>query len=310
VRILVTGATGFVGRALVARMLADGEHQIRCAIRSASTAVAGSETAIIGDIDGRTDWSAALRGVDCVVHLAARVHDLKVRGRAALESYRAVNTAGTISLARQATDANVARFVFLSSVKVNGEAGSFTEADPPAPADSYGISKHEAELELLGIARDSSMDIVTVRPPLVYGPGVKANFLALVQAVSRGVPLPFGAVHNKRSFVAVDNLIDFLVICVHHSGAANETFFVSDGEDLSTPELLRRVAAALGTKSRVLPVPPAILTALATIVGQRAAMQRLLGTLRVDISKARTRLNWSPPLSVDEGLRRFAAAAQ
>jgi UDP-glucose 4-epimerase len=307
VRILVTGASGFVGRALVARVLAQGEHHIRCAIRSGSVP-AGSEMAIVQNIDGETGWTDALSGVDCVVHLAAKVHDLEARGSATLESYRAINTAGTINLARQAVQAGVARFVFLSSVKVNGERGIFTEVDLPAPTDPYGISKYEAELELLHIATPDSFEVVIVRSPLVYGPRVGANFRALLQAVARGFPLPFASVHNKRSLVAVDNLVDFLLLCVHHPAAGNETFFVSDGEDLSTPELLLRVAAALGTKPLLLPMPPAVLIALASVVGRREAMQRLLGTLQVDISKARARLNWSPPLCVDQALRLIGAA--
>lgn len=310
-RILITGATGFVGRALITRAASTGEHQLRCVIRrGVAPDLPGVEIVNVPEIGAETQWAAPLRGVDCVVHLAAKVHDLKAHGPDSLDAYRAVNTAGTVNLARQAAGAGVKRFIFLSSIKVNGEEGRFRETDPAAPVDSYGTSKHEAEIELARLARTTPMEVVVVRPPLVYGPGVKANFRSLMRAVARGVPLPFGAVRNKRSFVAVDNLVDFILVCASHAGAANETFFVSDGEDLSTTELLRRVARALGTTPRLLRVPPTILMGLATILGRRTAMRRLLGTLQVDISKAHERLGWSPPVSIDEGLRRTAMAGK
>jgi nucleoside-diphosphate-sugar epimerase len=220
-----------------------------------------------------------------------------------LAEYRRVNVAGTSAFARQAAAAGVKRFVFLSSVKVNGESGRYTEADPPAPEDAYGISKHEAEAALRAIAKDTGMDVVIIRPPLVYGPGVRANFLALMRAVSRGIPLPLGAVNNRRSLVALGNLVDFIVTCIEHPAAANETFLLSDGEDLSTTDLIRRLAAAMGRPARLLPVPESVLIAGAALLGRRDIARRLLGTLQVDTSKAGQLLGWVPPITVDEGLR-------
>jgi nucleoside-diphosphate-sugar epimerase len=264
------------------------------------------ETAIVADAGPHTSWSNALKDVDTVVHLAAKVHDIGADGAGSLTAYRVINTAGTTNLARQAASAGVSRFVFLSSVKVNGEEGRFTESDPPSPVDPYAVSKHEAELELQRIANTTDMGTVIIRPPLVYGPGVGANFRMLMRSVASGIPLPLGGIDNRRSFVGLDNLADFILTCVKHPSAANETFFVSDGEDLSTSELLRRVALAIQKPSRLIPVPRPILMGAAILLGKRASMQRLLGTLQVDISKARARLGWSPPVSVDDELRRAA----
>jgi len=304
-RILVTGASGFVGGSLTENLVARRAHQVRCAIRTPSPFLpAGVERIQIPDISSATKWGSALGDVDAVVHLAAKVHDLRATGPESAAAYRAVNADGTINLARQAAAAGVKRFVFLSSVKVNGEEGEFRETDNPNPVDPYGESKLEAEKGLGEVARTSAMSVTIVRPPLVYGPGVRANFRALLKVVSRGIPLPLGAVHNKRSLVAVDNLVDFLILSLEHQNAANETFFVSDGDDVSTSELLRRAGEAIGKPARLLPFPPSLLMLAGSIIGKRDAMQRLLGTLTVDISKARTRLGWSPPITMQEGLRR------
>lgn len=308
-RVLVTGASGFVGNGVVKRALSTPNVYVRCATRTApGPAILGAESALIPDITADTHWTDALPGVDAVIHLAAKVHDAGTRGPEWIDAYRAINVAGTANLARQAAKSGVSRFVFLSSVKVNGEEGHFRENDTPAPVDAYGVTKFEAELELRQIAVDTGMPVVIIRPPLVYGPGVKANFRMLMGVVSRGIPLPFGSVANERSFVALDNLVDFIFTCLEHPLAANQTFFVSDGEDLSTTALLRRLSKAFDVPSRLVPVPPAVLMAAATLCRQRAAMERLLGTLQVDISKARQLLSWRPPVSVDEGLRRAAAA--
>ena len=229
-----------------------------------------------------------------------------------LREFRRTNVDGTLHLARQAARSGVRRFVFVSSIKVNGEATSadhpFTAADSPAAQDAYGISKMEAERGLRAIAAETGMEVVIVRPPLVYGPGVKANFASLMHAVRRGIPLPLGSVtHNRRSLVALDNLVDLLITCMDHSAAANQTFLVSDGEDLSTTALIRRMGQALGKPARLLPVPPALLQLGAAIVGQRNVVQRLLGNLQVDIAYTRNTLGWAPPISVDEGLRRATA---
>ena len=312
-KFLVTGANGWVGHSLCTELTRRG-IKVRAALRSADVETQGFERVIVGSIDGNTDWFAALGDVDVVVHLAARVHVMKDTAANPLAEFRRVNVAGSLNLARQAVAAGVKRIVFVSSVKVHGEytppGHAFGEADLPSPQDSYGVSKHEAELGLRQIALDTGIEVVVVRPPLVYGPGVKANFAALMRAVQRGWPLPLGAVHNQRSLVALDNLVDFIVTCATHLQAANETFLVSDGHDLSTTELVRGLARASGVPARLVPLPVWVLKAGATVVGKRDNAQRLFGNLRVDISKAHSLLDWRPPVSVDEGLRRAVAGNQ
>jgi nucleoside-diphosphate-sugar epimerase len=258
-----------------------------------------------------TDWSIALEGVAVVVHSAARVHVMHDTEADPLAAFRAVNVEGTLNLARQAAAAGVKRFVFVSSVKINGESTqlgrAFTEVDLPNPQDAYGQSKHEAEQGLRQLSTDTGMKVAIIRPPLVYGPGVKANFASLMRAVQRGWPLPLGAVHNQRSLVALDNLVDFIVTCITHPQATNQTFLVSDGQDLSTTELVRGLAQAAGVPARLLPVPVWALQAGASLLGKGDAVQRLCGNLQVDISKARSLLGWVPPVSVEEGLRRAVA---
>jgi nucleoside-diphosphate-sugar epimerase len=304
---LVTGAGGFVGKSLCAALSMRGSV-VRVALRSMQKRSDDFDDVVVGAIDAETDWSAALNGVATVVHLAARVHVMKEVAEDPLIEFRRVNVEGSLNLARQAVAAGVRRFVFISSVKVNGEISQpgrpFTEADTPNPQDAYGQSKHEAEQGLRLIAADTGMEVVIIRPPLVYGPGVKANFAALMRAVQRGWPLPLGAVHNQRSLVALDNLVDFIVTCITHPRAANQTFLVSDGQDLSTTELIRGVARAAGVPARLLPVPVWALQAGARLLGKGEAVQRLCGNLQVDISKARELLGWLPPVSVEEGLRR------
>lgn len=310
--VLVTGATGFVGRAVVGRMSRSG-WKVRAAVRELSPS-AGQNSNIdwcgVGDIGAATDWTAPVSGCGAVVHLAARVHVMHDAAADPLAEFRRMNVTATLNLARQAAAAGVPRFIFVSSVKVNGEEGLYKESDPPAPRDPYGMSKHEAELALHRLARETGLQVVIVRPPLVYGPGARANFHALMSAVARGIPLPFGAVHNRRSLVAVDNLADFIETCVHHPAAANQTFLVSDGEDLSTPELIRRLARVMGRPARLVPIPPSLMMAGATLLGRHDLARRLLGSLQVDISKARTILGWGPPIGVIEGLRRAVAPAE
>jgi nucleoside-diphosphate-sugar epimerase len=278
-------------------------------MRSPGQSPAWMESAIVGAIDGETDWTDALIGVDVVIHLAARVHMMKDKAADPLAVFRTINVAGSLNLARQAAAAMVKRFVFISSVKVNGEATlpgrPFAADDIPAPLDPYGVSKMEAEQGLRQIAAETGMEVVIIRPPLVYGPGVKANFAALMRAVQRGWPLPLGAVHNQRSLVALDNLVDFIVTCVTHPQAANQTLLVSDGQDLSTTELVRGLARAAGVPARLLPVPVwALQAGGASLLGKGDVIQRLCGNLQVDISKARNLLGWVPPVCVEEGLRR------
>ena len=306
-KLLVTGASGFVGRALVSQLISRGRTVVGTLRHHSRELPPGSARVVVGDLTPDTDWRAALAGIDVVVHLAARVHVMRDSVADPLAEFRRVNVEATKGLARQSAAAGVARFVFLSSVKVNGESGFYRESDAPAPGDAYGVSKRDAELGLTDIAAQTGMSVVIIRPPLVYGPGVKANFGALMRAVARGVPLPFGAVDNRRSLVALDNLVDFIIRCAEHPAAVNETFLVSDGEDLSTADLIRRLARAMDRRARLLPVPPSVLLALAALLHRKDAAQRLLGSLQVDISKARRMLAWTPPITVDEGLRRAAA---
>lgn len=308
--LLLTGGSGFVGSAAAAALTRRGAF-CRLAMRKAGSVLAREQVVCVAALGPETNWSQALDGTEAVLHLAARVHVLRDAVADPLAAYRAVNTAGTLLLAEQAAAAGVRRFVFVSTVKVHGERTSpgnpFTEALPPAPDDPYALSKWEAEQGLAAIAARTGMEVVIVRPPLVYGPGVKANFAALLRAVARGWPLPLAAVDNRRSLVGIDNLVDFLLLCLEHPAAANQTLLVSDGEDLSTPDLLHRLGTAMDRPARLWPMPPALLTAGAALLGRRAAAERLCSNLQVDITKARTLLGWTPPISVDEGLRRAAA---
>lgn len=302
--ILVTGATGFVGGALVARLRRVRRHTARVAVRQRGAFPQDVDSSVVGDLTPETDWRSALDGVDAVVHLAARVHVMRETSASPLEAFRRVNVDASVHLAQQAVAAGCRRFVFVSSVKVNGEVGHFRESDPPAPEDAYGTSKHEAEMGLRAVAAETGLDVTIVRPPLVYGPGVGANFAALIRAVRRGIPLPFGAVRNKRSLVAVDNLTDLLLTCAEHPRAANETFLVSDGRDLSTPELVIALARAMGRTPRLVAVPPGMLRFAAVATGKGDLARRLLDSLQVDITKAVRLLDWKPPISVEDGLLR------
>jgi len=310
--IMVTGATGFVGGALLRRLAADQgfDGVVGAVRRQADSWPKGVRQVQVGDLLPSTDWSRALQGVDAVVHCAARVHVMQDDATDPLRAYREVNVNGTLNLAHQAAQSGVRRFVFVSSIKVNGEATRpgqpFTADNMPAPLDPYGVSKLEAEQGLRRIEAQTGMEVVIVRPPLVYGPGVKANFEAMMRWIARGIPLPLGAIHNARSMVALGNLVDLLVTCLKHPAAAGQTFLVSDGEDVSTTELLRRTAQAMGKKAFLLPVPAFVLEWGAAFLGKRAVVQRLCSSLQVDIYKTRQLLGWIPPISVDEGLRRAA----
>lgn len=308
-KILVTGASGFVGKSLCAELFRRG-HMVVTAVRTVNIEIDYLEQSVIGLIDGGTDWSVALTGVDVIIHLAARVHVMNDTVEDPLAEFRKVNVDGTLNLARQAVKAGVKRFIFISSIKVNGEHSvigrPFTEVDAANPQDAYGVSKSEAEQGLLSIAQQTGIEVVIIRPPLVYGLGVKANFASMMRTVKRGIPLPLGAVNNKRSFVYVDNMVSLILRCMNHPAAANQIFLVSDGCDLSTTQLLRGCAAALGVKSRLLPVPPSLITACAVAIGKLDVVQRLCGSLQVDISKARTLLEWTPPVSVVDGLKATA----
>ncbi len=312
--ILVTGATGFVGSAVIARLAREKIQARACVRRDGIVIPEGIQAVKVCDLSADNDWRQPLIEVGTVVHTAARVHVMQDRASTPLVEYRRVNVQGTLNLARQAAACGVRRFVFVSSVKVNGEATKFgrpfDEENTPAPLDPYGISKMEAEQGLQEVAAQTGMELVIIRPPLVYGPGVKANFAALMRAVKRGWPLPLGAIKNKRSLVALDNLIDLILICTTHPRAANQTFMVSDGDDLSTSELVCRMALAACVPVRLLPIPVWILKACSVLAGKSEAMQRLTGNLQVDISKANRLLDWVPPVSVSEGLVRAMAGTR
>lgn len=312
--VILTGATGFIGSAfLVAAQ--QRSMKIRSVFRSNEQAKrfgdAKNSAVVVPGIEADTDWSEALVDVDVVVHCAARVHVMNDSISDPLAEFCKVNVAGTLNLAKQAALAGAKRFVFLSSIKVNGEetqpGGPYSAHDVPAPEDAYGISKAEAEAGLRLLSLETGMEVVIIRPPLVYGPGVKGNFSSLLRWVARGLPLPLGlATTNRRSLVGLDNLVDLILTCVDHPKAANQTLLVSDGEDLSTADLLRRIGKSLNRSTRLIPVPVSILIIASRLLGKSSIAQRLLGSLQVDISKTCTLLNWKPPVSVDEGLRRAA----
>jgi nucleoside-diphosphate-sugar epimerase len=304
--ILITGANGFVGRFLCHELNQKG-YLIRAAVRSLNNRLKNFEEIEVGSIDSTTNWTSALKNIDVVIHLAARVHVMQDNAVNPLEAFRKVNVEGTKCLALAAAKSGVKRFIFLSTVKVNGEKTSknkpLTEDAPPAPKDDYGLSKHEAERILLEISKDTGMEIVIIRPPLVYGEGVKANFASMLRAVRNRVPMPFGNVKNLRSFVYVGNLISLIVRCVDHPNAANQTFFVSDGCDLSTTQLLQRCADVLDVKPILFSVPQSWIKGVIVFFGRNDLAQRLLGDLQLNISKARILLEWTPSISVIDGLK-------
>ena len=300
--VLVTGASGFVGKALSVSLAARG-HMVRNSIRTLRDKPLAQAYAV-GDIGPGTDWAAAVTGCEAVIHVAAHVHVTGSRARDSSGDYHRVNVAGSENLARQAARAGVRRFVFLSSVKVNGDISSraFVESEPAKPVDAYGVSKMEAEERLLAVSAETGMEVVIVRPPLVYGPGVRANFLSLMRTVDARVPLPFLSIGNRRSLVYLGNLVDALATCLTHPAAANRTFFVSDDHDVSTSQLIREIATALGKKPLLFPFPPALLRCAGVLTGRTAQIDRLTESLQVDVSAIKTALNWHPPFSLQQGL--------
>ena len=303
-KVLVTGANGFVGGHLCPYLVSQG-NVLRAALRRHQPDWRLCEQVAVGDVDAGTDWASALEGVECVVHLAGRAHVMQEFADDPLALFRQVNVAGSQGLARQAAEAGVKRMIFLSSIKVNGERSvgrPLHSDDNPAPEDPYGQSKWEAEQALRRIAEETGLELVIIRPVLIYGGGVKGNLQRLAGLVRSGVPLPLGRVNNRRSLLSIQNLLDLLQCCLVHPAAAGEVFLAADGEDLSTPQLIRKMAAAMGVPARLLPLPVTLLSLLGRLTGRSAEVERLCGDLQVDIEKNRQLLGWTPRISVEAAL--------
>jgi nucleoside-diphosphate-sugar epimerase len=302
---LITGANGFIGKVLIKRLSQDG-HLVSALVRKKIEVPYSNETFLIPSINAKTNWTELLKDRDVVIHLLARVHIMDDKASDPLMEFRNINVDVTIALAKEAARQGIKRFVFLSSVKVNGESTSdhpFSETNLVHPQDAYAISKWEAEEALRQISKETGMEIVIIRSPLVYGPNVKANFLKMMQYVKQGIPLPLGSIQNKRSLIGIDNLVDFITTTISHPKAANQTFLISDDEDISTTNLLRRIGECMEKPARLIPVSPKILSFLFKIIGRQDFGDRLLGSLEIDITKAKKLLAWSPPLTLNEGLR-------
>lgn len=312
--VFVTGASGFVGAALVDRIATEERHRVLALIRREGVSLPPEAVLVRASADYLSGETLPLKGVDVLVHCAARVHVMSDASEDPLTEYRRVNVEGTLRLAEQAAREGIKRFIFISSIKVNGEgtrlSAPYTADDVAAPCDPYGVSKMEAEQQLRLLAERTLMEVVIIRPVLVYGPGVKANFLSMMRWLNKGVFLPFGAIHNQRSLVALDNLVDLIVTCLDHPSAANQTFLVSDGDDMSTTDLLTRMGIALGKPARLIPVPAILLQLAAAMLGRKAIGQRLCGSLQVDIGKTRRMLGWTPPSTVASALRKTAESFQ
>ena len=308
-KFMISGAGGFVGKALCAELLRRGQS-VSAAVRSGKSLIDNTEVIIIGAIDSETNWADALRDVDVVIHLAARVHVMRESATDPLAEFLKVNLHGTSNLARQAACFGVRRLVYVSSIKVNGEqtsaTQSFTELDEPSPQDFYSISKWQAEQALWRIAQETGLEIVVVRPSLVYGPGVKGNFAQMLAVIAKHIPLPFASVHNRRSLIYLGNLVDALIACSTHPVAAGQTYLVCDGEDVSTPDLLRQLGDAMRCPAHILPFPPSWLRMLGKIFDKSDQVERLLGSLQVDSDKIRRDLNWVPPYTLQQGLQATA----
>lgn len=306
-RFLVTGANGFVGQPLCNELLRQG-HSVRAAVRS-GVQIGDVAIVAVGAIDGGTDWAEALRDIDVVIHLAARVHVMQDTAADPLQAFLEVNVQGSANLACQAAAAGVKRLVYVSSIKVSGDATDaqpFVESDKPDPQDAYAVSKLRAEQELRRIAQESGLEIVILRPPLVYGAGVKGNFIGLLDAIDKGIPLPLASVHNKRSLIYLGNLMDVLIVCATHPAAAGKTYLVHDGEDISIVDLVRQVAASLGMPAGVFPVHTMLLRGLGKLLGRRQAVQRVVGSLRINDDLIRKELNWKPRFTLQDGLQATA----
>lgn len=306
--ILITGANGFVGASLISRLKSEQSVML---LRATRLEAGRGKVSI--DFSIKFNVESELDGVEAIIHCAARAHIMNDSSSNPLDAFRTVNTYGTLNLAQQAADAGVKRFIFISSIKVNGELTElgfpFTPDDDFIPTDPYGLSKYEAEIGLRKIAEKTGMEVVIIRPPLVYGPGVKANFASMMKWVNKGLPLPLGAIKaNKRSLVSIDNLVDLIVTCIDHPNAANQTFLVSDNDDVSTTDLLTNMAIALNVPNRLIPIPASWLSLASKLISKPTIAQRLCGSLQVDISKTKELLNWKPPFSSAESMKKTADA--
>lgn len=304
----MTGANGFLGKAIATELVKQG-FVVLCASRSAFE-LYGAQTIRIGTLENKLDWDEYLSGVDCVIHTAARVHIMKEYAADPYQAFHKVNVAGTLNLAQQARQHGVRRFIYLSSIGVNGNHNTdpFLETDKPNPKDPYAKTKLEAELKLFALAKETGLQVVIIRPPLVYGYRAPGNFGSLLPWVNKGIPLPFGAVHNKRSFIALDNLVNFILLCISHPKAANAIFLIADGEDVSTTELLKKTAKAFGKALRLIPVPVSLMKFAASLIGKEDLAIRLFGSLQVDSTKARELLGWKPVITMDGQLQKIADA--
>ncbi|OED69673.1 NAD-dependent dehydratase, partial [Vibrio tasmaniensis ZS-17] len=300
--ILVTGSTGFVGSRVV-ESARERNWEVISVVRKQIKPL--TNRFVVSSIDSSTDWSRAFDGVDCIVHCAARVHQMNESEQDALAAYRETNMFGTLNLAKQAADAGVKRFVFVSSIKVNGE---FNDPNLPfepnlnnTPQDPYGLSKYEAEVELAKLSKETGLEVVIIRPPLVYGPGVKANFLSMMRLIDKGIPLPFGAIKNQRSFVYLDNLSDLILVCCEHPSAPGHTFLVSDDHDVSTTQLMQTIAQAMGKSPLLIPIPMSWIQLGASVLKKQQIAQRVCGSLKVEIGSTKDILGWEPPVSFEQG---------
>ncbi|MGL5005950.1 MAG: UDP-glucose 4-epimerase family protein [Plesiomonas sp.] len=303
-KVMVTGSSGFVGSALCYYL-----HQQKISVMGVTRKKSTQPWQVVGpELSDRANWQPLLKGVDTVVHCAARVHQMNEKECNALQQYREINTAATLHLAKQAVQSGVKRFIYLSSIKVNGELSllnqPFCADDNHIPTDPYGLSKYEAEQQLKILAQETGLEVVIIRPPLVYGEGVKANFLSMMTWVKKGIPLPFGCIDNVRSFVFIDNLIDLIVTCCSHPAAANETFLVSDDNDVSLTQLLQTIAMQMQIKSRLLPIPQSWLQSVFAILGMKSLSQRLFGDLALEVTKTKKVLHWQPPVTFEQGIKR------
>ncbi|KTC66032.1 UDP-glucose 4-epimerase (Galactowaldenase) (UDP-galactose 4-epimerase) (plasmid) [Legionella adelaidensis] len=304
--ILITGATGFVGKQLVQKLLQHSNYKVQASVRSVNSALPKELQIPIGNVSKQTDWTPALKGCDVVIHTAARVHIMRETATDPLQEFRKINVEGTLNLARQAATHGVKRFIFISSIKVNGEIthnDKFFADDKPSPQDPYAVSKLEAEQGLFSIAKETGLEVVIIRPPLIYGPHVKGNFRRLIQTIQKGLPLPLAALnHNKRSLVSIYNLLDLINCCIDHPNAANQVFLVSDGFDISSVELLQKIGQALNKSPWLIYIPRMLLKGISSLLGKEALWQRLGGSLQLDIEKTCTLLNWKPVIGMDEAL--------